>query len=150
MPIVSRFGVSGGWFIPAQFVILWVALVLYHGAQIGEIVRGGLQSVGKGQWEAAEALGLGTRLKLKLVVLPQVYRQVIPSLISQLINLLKNTSIGLAIGFADLMAVASTTINQAFRPIEVMTAVMLLYLSIGLVLSWSLNALNARLRKGLA
>jgi len=148
MPVMSRFGISGGMLIPTQFVVLWLALAFYHGAQIGEIVRGGLQSIGKGQWEAAAALGLGTRFKLKLVILPQVYRQIIPSLISQLINLLKNTSIGLAVGFADLMAVASTTINQAFKPIEVMTVVMLLYLSIGLLLSVALNTLNTRLRQG--
>ncbi|MCD8503711.1 MAG: ABC transporter permease subunit [Burkholderiaceae bacterium] len=150
IPVMGRFGVSGGMIIPTQFVVLWLALALYHGAQIGEIVRGGLRSIGKGQWEAAAALGLGTRLKLKLVILPQVYRQVIPSLISQFINLLKNTSIGLAVGFADLMAVASTTINQAFKPIEVMTVVMLVYLSIGLLLSLALNTLNDRLRRGMA
>lgn len=148
-PLMSRFGLSGGLLIPTQFVVLCVALVVYHGAQIGEVVRGGLQSIGQGQWEGATALGLNTRLKLKLVILPQVYRQILPSLISQFINLLKNTSIGLAVGFADLMAVASTTINQAFKPIEVMTTVMLLYLGIGLLLSVSLNILNQRIRRGL-
>lgn len=150
MPEMGRFGISGGMIIATQFVVLWLALAVYHGAQIGEIVRGGLQAIGKGQWEAAAALGLSTRMKLKLVILPQVYRQVIPSLISQFINLLKNTSIGLAVGFADLMAVASTTINQAFKPIEVMTVVMVLYLSIGLLLSLVLNTVNARTRRALA
>lgn len=149
MPSITRFGVSGGILIPTQFVVLWLTLVIYHGAQVGEIVRGGLQSIGKGQWEGATALGLGSRLTLKLVILPQVFRVIIPPMISQFINLMKNTSIGLAVGFADLMAVASTTINQAFRPIEVMTAVMLLYLSIGLALSIVLNMLNQRLRRGL-
>lgn len=149
MPSMARFGVSGGMLIPTQFVVLWLALVVYHGAQIGEIVRGGLQSIGKGQWEGAAALGLHQRLTLKRVILPQVFRVIIPPMISQFINLMKNTSIGLAVGFADLMAIASTTINQAFRPIEVMTAVMLLYLSIGLVLSLVLNYLNQRLRRGL-
>lgn len=150
MPEMSRFGLSGGTLVPMQFVALWLALVLYHGAQIGEIVRGGLQAIAPGQWEAATALGLGTRLKLRLVILPQVYRQIIPSLISQFINLLKNTSIGLAVGFADLMAVANTTINQAFKPFEVMTVTMLLYLGIGLLLSTALNLINQRLRRGLA
>lgn len=149
-PVMSRFGVSGGILIPTQFVVLCAALVVYHGAQIGEVVRGGLQSIATGQWEGATALGLNTRLKLKLVILPQVYRQILPSLISQFINLLKNTSIGLAVGFADLMAVASTTINQAFKPIEVMTTVMLLYLGIGLLLSVSLNFVNQRIRRGLS
>lgn len=148
MPSITRFGVSGGILIPTQFVVLWLALVIYHGAQVGEIVRGGLQSIAKGQWEGSAALGLGSRLTMKLVILPQVFRVIIPPMISQFINLMKNTSIGLAVGFADLMAVASTTINQAFRPIEVMTAVMLLYLSIGLTLSLILNMLNQRLRRG--
>lgn len=147
-PIRSRFGLSGGMLIPMQFLALWFTLVVYHGAQVGEIVRGGLQSIPKGQWEAASALGLGTGLQIMLVILPQVFRQILPSLISQVINLLKNTSIGLAVGFADLMSVASTTINQAFKPIEVMTVVMLLYLVIGLLLSTGLNLLNQRLRRG--
>jgi ABC-type amino acid transport system permease subunit len=149
-PVMSRFGLSGGMLVPTQFVVLCLALVVYHGAQIGEIVRGGLQSISQGQWDGANALGLGTRLKLKLVILPQVYRQILPSMISQFINLLKNTSIGLAVGFADLMGVASTTINQAFKPIEVMTVVMVLYLSIGLLLSFLLNRLNQHIRRGVA
>lgn len=147
LPIRSRFGLSGGMLIPMQFLALWFTLVVYHGAQVGEVVRGGLQSIPKGQWEAASALGLGTGLQIRLVILPQVFRQILPSLISQVINLLKNTSIGLAVGFADLMSVASTTINQAFKPIEVMTVVMLLYLVIGLLLSTGLNLLNQRLRR---
>jgi general L-amino acid transport system permease protein len=150
VPSMSRFGLSGGMLIPMQFLALWFTLVVYHGAQVGEIVRGGLQSIPKGQWEAASALGLGTSLKIRRVILPQVFRQIIPSLISQVINLLKNTSIGLAVGFVDLMSVASTTINQAFKPIEVMVVVMVLYLLVGLLLSTSLNLLNQRLRKGWA
>jgi general L-amino acid transport system permease protein len=123
-----------------------LTLVLYHGAQIGEIVRGGLQALPKGQWEAAEALGLPMVQRLRRVVLPQVIRQIMPSLTSQFVNLLKNTSIGLAVGFSDLMAVASTTINQAFKPVEVMLVIMLVYLLIGLLLSSALNALSARQR----
>lgn len=148
VPNMSRFGVSGGMLIPMQFLALWFTLVIYHGAQVGEIVRGGLQSIPKGQWEAALALGLGTAVTIHRVILPQVFRQIMPSLISQTINLFKNTSIGLAVGFVDLMSVASTTINQAFKPIEVMVVVMLLYLFIGLLLSTGLNLLNHRLRKG--
>lgn len=149
MPLVSRFGVSGGLLVPMQFLALWFTLAVYHGAQVGEIVRGGLQAIPQGQWNAASALGLSTRLQIQLVILPQVFRQIIPSLISQLVNLLKNTSIGLAVGFADLMSVASTTINQAFKPLEVMLVVMLVYLLIGLLLSSVLNVLNHRLRKNL-
>lgn len=150
VPVRSRFGVSSGMMVPMQFIALWFTLVVYHGAQIGEIVRGGLQAIPKGQWESSASLGLTTGQRLKWVILPQVYRQIMPSLISQLINLLKNTSIGLAVGFVDLMAVASTTINQAFKPIEVMTVIMLLYLAVGLFLSVTLNGLNRRLRQGIA
>lgn len=147
LPTVGRFGITGGMLIPTQFAALWFTLAIYHGAQIGEIVRGGLQAIPAGQWEASRALGLGSRRMLQHVILPQVARQIIPSLISQLINLLKNTSIGLAVGFADLMAVASTTINQAFKPVEVMTVIAVLYLGIGLLLATGLNILNARLRR---
>jgi len=147
MPEAGRFGITGGLLVPTQFAALWFTLVIYHGAQIGEIVRGGLQAIPAGQWEGARALGLGTGRTLHHVILPQVSRQVIPSLISQLINLLKNTSIGLAVGFADLMAVAGTTINQAFKPVEVMIVVAALYLSIGLLLATGLNLLNTRLRR---
>jgi general L-amino acid transport system permease protein len=146
---VGRFGIDGGWEIPMQFVALWLTLTVYHGAQVGEIVRGGLQSIPKGQWEAAIALGLPLQLRLRMVILPQVMRRIIPSLISQFINLLKNTSIGLAVGFTDLMSVASTTINQAFKPLEVMVIIMCTYLSIGILLASLFNGLSNRLRKGL-
>lgn len=149
LPQPDRFSFQGGWEVQMQFVALWLTLTIYHGAQIGEIVRGGLQAIPKGQWEAAIALGLSLKQRLRLVILPQVLQQIIPSLISQFINLLKNTSIGLAVGFTDLMAVASTTINQAFKPVEVMVVIMLIYLVIGIVLSTLFNVLAIRLRKGL-
>lgn len=149
IPEADRFGFQGGWEIPMQFVALWLTLTIYHGAQIGEIVRGGLQAVPKGQWEAAIALGLPLKQRLRLVILPQVMQLIIPSLISQFINLLKNTSIGLAVGFTDLMAVAGTTINQALKPVEVMLIIMCTYLVIGIVLASAFNVLTVRLRKGL-
>ncbi len=149
VPQLERFSFQGGWELQTQFVALWLTLTIYHGAQIAEIVRGGLQAIPKGQWEAATALGLSMPQRLRLVVLPQVIQQIIPSLISQFINLLKNTSIGLAVGFTDLMAVASTTINQAFKPVEVMLLIMLVYLGIGVLLASALNALNQRARRGL-
>ena len=142
VPEIGRFSFQGGWELQTQFVALWLTLVLYHGAQIAEIVRGGLQALPKGQSEASQALGLSTFQRMRLVVLPQVVGQIMPSLISQFINLLKNTSIGLAVGFTDLMAVASTTINQAFKPVEVMLFIMVVYLVIGLGLSAALNALR--------
>ena len=115
IPEVDRFSFQGGWEVQMQFVALWLTLTIYHGAQIGEIVRGGLQAIPKGQWEAAMALGLPLKQGLRRVILPQVMQQIIPSLISQFINLLKNTSVGLAVGFTDLMAVASTTSGACLR-----------------------------------
>lgn len=149
IPEVDRFSFQGGWEVPMQFVALWLTLTIYHGAQIGEIVRGGLQAIPKGQWEAAIALGLSLKQRLRLVILPQVMQRIIPSLISQFINLLKNTSIGLAVGFTDLMAVASTTVNQAFKPVEVMLLIMLTYLTIGVLLASAFNRLTVRIRRGL-
>ena len=148
-PEVERFSFQGGWELPMQFVALWLTLTIYHGAQIGEIVRGGLQAIPKGQWEAAIALGLSLKQRLRLVILPQVMQRIIPSLISQFINLLKNTSIGLAVGFTDLMAVASTTVNQTFKPVEVMLLIMLTYLALGVVLAGTFNRLTVRIRRGL-
>ena len=146
VPQRAGFGFDGGTLASIQFVALWLALTVYHGAQIGEVVRGGILSVPKGQWEAAAALGLSAAQGLRLVVLPQVLRTTIPPLTSQYLNLLKNTSIGLAVGYTEFLAVAGTTINQSFRPIEVMTVVMTVYLAIGLMLSGAMNLLNARLR----
>lgn len=149
IPEVDRFSFQGGWEVQMQFVALWLTLTIYHGAQIGEIVRGGLQAIPKGQWEAAIALGLSLKQRLRLVILPQVMQRIIPSLISQFINLLKNTSIGLAVGFTDLMAVASTTVNQAFKPVEVMLLIMFTYLTIGVMLASAFNRLTVRIRRGL-
>ncbi len=149
IPEVDRFSFQGGWEVQMQFVALWLTLTIYHGAQIGEIVRGGLQAIPKGQWEAAIALGLSLKQRLRLVILPQVMQRIIPSLISQFINLLKNTSIGLAVGFTDLMAVASTTVNQAFKPVEVMLLIMLTYLTLGVMLASAFNRLTVRIRRGL-
>ena len=149
IPEVDRFSFQGGWEVQMQFVALWLTLTIYHGAQIGEIVRGGLQAIPKGQWEAAIALGLSLKQRLRLVILPQVMQRIIPSLISQFINLLKNTSIGLAVGFTDLMAVASTTVNQAFKPVEVMLLIMLTYLTLGVLLASAFNRLTVRIRRGL-
>jgi general L-amino acid transport system permease protein len=113
---------------------------------VAEIVRGGIQAVPRGQWEAAAALGLSPAQQLRKVVLPQVLRITLPPMTSQYLNLLKNTSIGLAVGYTELLAVAGTTINQSFRPVEVMTVVMTIYLAIGLLLSGAMNLLNARLQ----
>ena len=146
-PELRGFDFSGGGRLSLQFVVVAVTLGLYHGAQIGEVVRGGIAAVPKGQIEAAAALGLDRRRAMRLVVLPQVLRIVIPPLGNQYVNLVKNTSIAIAVGYSDLMSVTGTTINQTFRPLEMMLLTMALYLALCLGLTTALNRWNRSLRR---
>ena len=145
-PVFKIFDFVGGGRLSVQFVALAVTLSIYHGGQITELVRGGIQSVSKSQIEAANALGLKSGQITRLVILPQALRIIIPPLGNQYLNLIKNTSIGLAIGYSDLVSVMSTSINQTFRPIELMSITMLTYLAISLVVTALLNWFNARTR----
>jgi general L-amino acid transport system permease protein len=133
---------EGGLQLSIEFSALLAGLVVYTGAYIAEIVRAGIQSVDKGQWEAARALGLHSGLTLRLVVFPQALRVMIPPLNSQYMNLAKNSSLAIAIGYADIYSIASTTYNQTGRPVEVMFIIMVTYLSINLIISLGMNTLN--------
>lgn len=144
-PERQGFDYQGGIRISMQFMVMWCCLTLYHGAQIGEVVRGGIMAVPAGTVEAAQTLGLTTRQIRRLVIRPQALRLIFPPLCNQYINLLKNTSIAIAVGYSDLMSVTGTMINQTFRPIEAMTVTILLYVCCCLGLSWALNKINARL-----
>lgn len=143
-PVFKGFDFVGGGRLSVQFVALAITLSIYHGGQITELVRGGIQSVSKSQLEAADALGLRSGQITRLVVLPQALRMIIPPLGNQYLNLIKNTSIALAIGYSDLVSVMSTSINQTFRPIELMSITMMTYLAISLVVTALLNWFNAR------
>jgi general L-amino acid transport system permease protein len=125
-----------------EFTALLVGLVIYTGAFIAEIVRAGIQSVAKGQWEASRALGLHSDLAMRLVVFPQALRVIIPPLNSQYQNLAKNSSLGAAIAYAELYNVANTTYNQSGRPIDVMLIIAATYLSINMVISLTMNWFN--------
>ncbi|MEB3179106.1 MAG: ABC transporter permease subunit [Nostocaceae cyanobacterium] len=125
-----------------EFSALLLGLTFYTGAFIAEIVRGGIQSVAKGQWEAARALGLKPGLIMRLVILPQALRVIIPPLTSQYLNLTKNSSLAIAIGYPDIYFVASTTFNQTGRAVEVMLLIVLTYLSISLTISLGMNLFN--------
>jgi general L-amino acid transport system permease protein len=116
--------------------------VVYTGAYIAEIVRSGIQSVPKGQWEAARSLGLKSGSVMQLVVFPQALRVIIPPLNSQYLNLAKNSSLAIAVAYADLYNVANTTFNQSGRAVEVMLIIMAAYLTIDLLISLSMNLLN--------
>lgn len=141
------FDYAGGIRVSTQFVVMWLCLSLYHGAQIGEVVRGGILAVPEGTREAALTLGMTRRQIRRLVVWPQALRLIFPPLCNQYINLFKNTSIAIAVGYSDLMSVTGTMINQTFRPIEAMTVTILLYVICCLGLAWILNELNRRLNR---
>ena len=138
--------VNGVWQAPlrlsVEFSALLTGLVVYSGAYIAEVVRGGIASVPRGQWEAASALGLGWMASLRHVVLPQALRVIVPGLNTQYISLAKNSSLAVAVGYADLYAVAETTLNQTGRAVEVVSLLLATYLALDLFISALMNGLN--------
>lgn len=146
-PELKGFNFAGGVNLDNGFVVLLLALSLYTGSFIAEIVRSGILSVGRGQAEAAAALGLRPRPTMGLVVLPQALRVIIPPLISQYLNLTKNSSLAIAVGFPDLRAtLGGTTLNQTGREMESMLVMMGIYLALSLIISGALNVYNARIK----
>ncbi|MDY7006258.1 MAG: ABC transporter permease subunit [Cyanobacteriota bacterium] len=142
-PIATETGATeGGLNLTLELSALLAGLVFYTGAFIAEIVRSGIQAVPKGQWEAAKSLGLKSSLVMRLVIFPQALRVMIPPLNSQYMNLAKNSSLAIAIGYPDLYSVANTTYNQTGRPVEVFILIMAVYLLINLIISLSMNFLN--------
>ncbi|HWJ87250.1 MAG TPA: amino acid ABC transporter permease [Pelagibacterium sp.] len=144
-PTLQGFNYRGGFTAPPELAALTLGLVVYTAAFIAEIVRAGIQSVSYGQTEAAEALGLRERDRLRLVVVPQALRVIIPPLTSQYLNLTKNSSLGAAIGFPELVSVfVGTALNQSGRAVEIIGLAMLVYLTISLLTSIFMNWYNAR------
>ncbi len=142
-PLANRFNLKGGIQIGAPLLALWFALSIYTGAFIAENVRAGIQAVSKGQTEAAAALGLRPRRVMNLVVLPQALRVIIPPLISQYLNITKNSSLAIAVGYADITAtLGGITLNQTGRAIECVILLMLFYLVISLSISSIMNVYN--------
>ena len=141
-PALSGFNFEGGLTLGPEFAALLLGLVLYTGAFIAEIVRSGIQAVNKGQWEAAASLGLGAGQTLRLVVLPQALRVIIPPLTSQMLNLTKNSSLAVAIGYTDFVNVANTTMNQTGQTIECIALIMVVYLTFSLMTSLFMNWYN--------
>ncbi len=144
--LVNGFEIQGGLRLSPEFAALLAGLTLYTGTFIAEIVRGGIQSVPKGQWEAARAVGLPPHLTLRLVILPQALRAIVPPLGNQYLNLAKNSSLAVAVGYPDLYAIASTTFNQTGRAVEVILLVMATYLSISLVIALLINLYNRKVQ----
>ncbi|HCX67695.1 amino acid ABC transporter permease [Parvibaculum sp.] len=143
--VEGAFDYTGGMRLLPEFVALVLGLTLYTAAFIGEIVRAGIQSVGRGQREAAASLGLKESTTLRLVVIPQALRLIIPPLTSQILNLTKNSSLAVAIAYPDLVAVFSgTVLNQTGQAIEVIAITMAVYLTLSLLTSLAMNWYNAR------
>lgn len=145
-PVKGNFGFSGGMTLVPEFIALWLALSVYTAAFIAEAVRAGISAVAKGQFEAAAALGLKPDFAMRLVVLPQALRVIIPPLTSQYLNLTKNSSLAVAIGYPDLVSTGGTTLGQTGQAIEVVTIWMIVYLSLSLLTSAFMNWFNARSR----
>jgi general L-amino acid transport system permease protein len=126
-------------------VALLVALTTYTAAFIAEIVRAGILAVPKGQWEAAEALGLSRSAIIRQIVLPQTLRFIIPPLTSQYLNLTKNSSLAVAIGYQDIVSIANTTLNQTGQAIEAIAIIMAVFLTVSLSISALMNWYDARI-----
>lgn len=142
-PALKGFNFKGGIQIGAPLIALWFALSIYTGAFIAENVRAGIQAVSKGQTEAAGALGLRSGRIMSLVVLPQALRVIIPPLISQYLNITKNSSLAILVGYADITAtLGGITLNQTGRAIECVLLLMLFYLTISLLISAFMNVYN--------
>jgi general L-amino acid transport system permease protein len=135
--------ITGGLRMTLEYAAMMMGLSFYTGAFVAEIVRAGIQSVSKGQWEAARSLGLPTGLLMRLVVLPQALRVIVPSLNSQYITLNKNSSLALAIGYPDTFASALTTLNQTGRALEVVMIMVVIYLVLNLIISIIMNQFNS-------
>jgi general L-amino acid transport system permease protein len=143
-PEFTGFNFKGGITLSPEFIALLLGLVLYTAAFVAEVVRAGIQSVSKGQKEAAMSIGLKSTQVLNLVILPQALRVIIPPLTSQMLNLTKNSSLAVAIGFPDFVSVANTTINQTGQSIEGVALIMLVYLIFSLSTSAFMNWYNKR------
>ncbi len=146
IPFLDGFNYQGGLRLTPEFAGMFLSLSLYTAAFIAEVVRGGIQAVDKGQIEAARAIGLSQFQVLSLVIIPQALRIIIPPMISQYLNLTKNSSLALAIGFQEVFAIGKITINQAGRAIPVFALIMVTYLSLSLLTSFILNIYNRRIQ----
>ena len=140
---LKGFNFQGGVSVPPAFCALLLALMIYHSAFMAEAVRAGILSVSHGQTEAAYSLGLRPGMTLRLVIIPQAMRAVVPPMISNWMNVVKNSSLAIAIGYPDLVAVyMQTSLNQSGHAIEIVAMVMLFYMSVSLTISMALNYYN--------
>ncbi|MGA7986547.1 MAG: ABC transporter permease subunit, partial [Burkholderiales bacterium] len=144
-PVLQGFNFSGGATLTPEFAALLGGLTTYTAAFIAEIVRAGVLAVDRGQFEAAYALGLRPRRAMRLVILPQALRVIVPPMTSQFLNLTKNSSLAVAIGYPDLVSIANTSMNQTGQAIEGIAIIMAVYLTISLSISAFMNWYNKRI-----
>ena len=146
-PELKGFNFAGGTYLRTSLIALWLALSFYTAAFIAEVVRGGIQAISRGQTEAAASLGLRPGRIMSLVILPQALRIIIPPLISQYLNLTKNSSLAVAVGYMDITGtLMGITLNQTGRELECVMLTMLIYLAISLVISLIMNLYNERVK----
>lgn len=145
VPELRGFNFRGGLDVSPEFFALLLGLTLYTAGFIAEIVRAGILAVSQGQWEAAQALGLPRGRVMNLIVLPQAMRVIIPPMTSQFLNITKNSSLAVAIGYQDIVSIANTTLNQTGQAIEGIAIIMLVYLTISLSISLFMNWYNKRI-----
>lgn len=146
VPVQGNFNFEGGENFTPEYLGVFVAIVLYTAAFMAEVVRAGIMAVDRGQVEAARAVGLNGGQVLSLIIMPQALRVIIPPMISQFLNLTKNTSLALAIGYQDVFSVGKIAINQSGRAVPVFSLIMLTYLSLSLLVSFILNLYNKRIQ----
>ena len=146
-PAVKGFNVRGGVNFSPELISLIFGLVLYTAAFMGEIVRSGILAVSKGQWEAAYSLGLTKTQALRKIILPQSFNVALPPMTAQFLNLTKNSSLAVAIGYPDFVSVANTTMNQTGQAVELVLLIMGLYLTISLSVSFVANLINRKLTR---
>jgi general L-amino acid transport system permease protein len=143
-PEKTEMNVSGGGAVTPEFLAVMIGLTIYTAAFVAEIVRSGIQSVAWGQTDAGSALGLSRGQQLKLVLLPQALRVIIPPMTNQYLNLTKNSSLAVAIGYPDLVSISNTTLNQTGRAVECIAIIMAVYLTLSLTTAALMNWYNAR------
>ena len=145
-PTAGTFGFRGGVTVLPEFLAMLVGISVYTGSFIAEIVRAGIQAVSHGQTEAASALGIRAGLTTRLVVIPQALRIIIPPLANQYLNLTKNSSLGIVIGYPELVYAGGTVLNQTGKAIEIVLIWMVVYLSLSLITSTFMNWFNSRVK----
>jgi general L-amino acid transport system permease protein len=145
MPELHGFNFTGGVTVTPEYGAMLIGLVLYTATYIAEIVRTGILSVPQGQWEAAGALGLHRSRVLRLIVMPQALRVIVPPMTSQYLNLIKNSSLGVAIGYAEIVSIANTTLNQTGQAVEGIAIIMVVYLTFSISISLFMNWYNAHI-----